>query len=244
MTASLLRAGLHLFAAESGGQRRPGDSVPRPRIQTLSDLIFGLALSIGALTLISTKPSSVVGLAESLLGFGFSFLMLALIWVRYTRVMSVVPVETGRMTSMNMLLLFLVSVEPYLFNLITGSAFGSGQIDSGTATSAYALDMGSIFLLLSYFTHELTVEDKKLVPKELLRKFRLMRNATIATAALFYVSTIPLFWTVAVYGVQLRVILWMCTFATFAARRGLEGRRHEPASVNSAEPVYETGGAI
>jgi hypothetical protein len=38
---------------------RPGEAAqhPRPRIQSLSDLIFGLALSIGALNLITSKPA-------------------------------------------------------------------------------------------------------------------------------------------------------------------------------------------
>ena len=32
--------------------------LPRPHIQTLSDLIFGLALSIGAITLIGQLPTN------------------------------------------------------------------------------------------------------------------------------------------------------------------------------------------
>jgi len=214
------------LADESRKRRRFDETIPRPRIQTLSDLIFGLALSIGAITLLSEKPTSNMGLASSLLGFGWAFLILALVWVRYTRIMSVLPVETGRIMGANMLLLFLVSVEPYLYNLITVSFVPSpGQLDSGITTALYAVDMGSIFLIIAYFTHELTIEERKLIPRELLRNYRLQRNTTIATAALFLVSTLPIFWSALVFGLQARFILWMGTFLVWIIRRELEKRR-------------------
>jgi uncharacterized membrane protein len=215
------------LADETGSQRRRlNETIPRPRIQTLSDLIFGLALSIGAIALLSEKPSSIIGLASSLIGFGWAFLILALVWVRYTRIMSVLPVETGRMMGANMLLLFLVSVEPYLYNLITLSFVPlPGQLDSGITTALYAVDMGSIFLIIAYFTHELTIEEKRLIPKELLRNYRLQRNTTIASAALFLFSTLPIFWSFVVFGLQARFILWMGTFLVWIVRREVERRR-------------------
>jgi uncharacterized membrane protein len=217
---------LAALADESGSQRRRlNETIPRPRIQTLSDLIFGLALSIGAIALLSDKPSSIISLATSLLGFGWAFVILALVWVRYTRIMSVLPVETGRMIGANMLLLFLVSVEPYLYNLITISfAPLPGQLDSGITTALYAIDMGSIFLIIAYFTHELTIEERKLIPRELVRNYRLQRNTTIVSAALFLVSTLPIFWSFAIFGFQVRFILWMGTFLVWVVRREVERR--------------------
>jgi uncharacterized membrane protein len=225
-TESALRD-LVSLADENGRQRRRlSETIPRPRIQTLSDLIFGLALSIGAITLLTEKPSSVMDLAFSLLGFGWAFVILALVWVRYTRIMSVLPVETGRMMGANMLLLFLVSVEPYLYNLISVSFVRlPGQLDSGITTALYAVDMGSMFLIIAYFTHELTIEDRKLIPKKLLRSYRLQRNTTIVSAALFLVSTLPIFWSFTVFGFQVRFILWMGTFLVWIVRRELEARR-------------------
>jgi uncharacterized membrane protein len=214
------------LADEKGNQHsRSREAVPRPRIETLSDLIFGLALSIGAITLLSEKPNSFVSLAGSLVGFGWAFLILALVWFRYTRVMSVLPIETGRMMVANMLLLFLVSIEPYLYNLITVSFVPApGQLDSGITTALYAADMGSLFLIIAYFTHELTIEERGLIPKELLRSYRLQRNTTIASAALFLVSIIPVFWSLLVFGLQARFILWMGTFVVWIIRREAEGR--------------------
>ena len=211
---------------ERRSQRRTlSETIPRPRIQALSDLIFGLALSIGAITLLTQKPSSVTDLAVSLVGFGWAFFILALVWFRYTRVMSVLPVETGRMMGANMLLLFLVSVEPYLYNLI-GVSFVSapGQLDSGITTALYAADMGSMFLIIAYFTHEITIEERRLIPQKLFKSYRLQRNATIAVAALFLVSTLPIFWTLTVFGFQVRFILWIGTLGASIIRRELEGR--------------------
>jgi uncharacterized membrane protein len=215
------------LADESGSQRRSSnETIPRPRIQTLSDLIFGLALSIGAITLLSERPSSITALAISLVGFGWAFLILAIVWVRYTRIMSVLPVETGRMVGANMLLLFLVSIEPYLYNLIPASYVSlPGQLNSEITTALYAIDMGSIFLIIAYFTHELTVEEKRLIPRELLRSYRLQRNSTILTAALFLLSISPVFWSSTFLGVPLRMILWMSTFLVAFVRREVERHR-------------------
>jgi uncharacterized membrane protein len=216
---------LSFLASESGAQPRSADVLPRPRIQTLSDLIFGLALSIGALTLLTSGPADLGSLFDSLIGFGWAFLLLALIWVRYTKLMSVLPAETGILLSANILLLFLVSVEPYLYSLIPVSfAAAPGQLDSGTTTAVYAIDMGCIFVVLAYFTHELAREEKKLVPKEMLRRYRLMRDTTVMSAACFFVSVLPIFWQVEVYGLQVRFLLWGATFVTIMARRGIENR--------------------
>ena len=87
-------------------------TLPKSRIETLSDLIFGLALSIGALTLIGQPPSDFAQLIQSLLFYAFSFLILISVWYGYTRTMSLLHVENSKLVSLNILLLFLVSIEP------------------------------------------------------------------------------------------------------------------------------------
>ena len=212
------------MAGETSQHSGLTETIPRPRIQTLSNLIFGLALSIGAITLLSEKPGSITGLLETLAGFGWAFFILALVWVRYTRIMSALPVETARMTAANMLLLFLVSIEPYLYNLLSVSfAPVPSQLDSGTTTMLYSIDMGSIFVIIAYFTNELTKEGRKLIPKELLSSYRLQRDTTIASALLFFLSALPIFWDLTVLGFQVRFIMWMGTFVTWLVRRQIEG---------------------
>lgn len=94
----------------------------KTRIESLSDLIFGLALSIGALTLIGQPPSDFQALVLSIAFYAFSFLILISVWYSYTQTMAFIRVETDRLVSFNILLLFLVSIEPFLFNQLINSS--------------------------------------------------------------------------------------------------------------------------
>jgi uncharacterized membrane protein len=88
----------------------------KSRIESLSDLIFGLALSIGALTLIGQPQNDFGQILQSILFYAFSFLILISVWYGYTRTMSLLHIETSKLVNLNILLLFLVSIEPFLFN--------------------------------------------------------------------------------------------------------------------------------
>jgi uncharacterized membrane protein len=84
---------------------------PRPRIEAFSDLIFGLALSIGALTLIGQQLTSFEALMIALGLYSFSFLILVGVWLSYSNLTSVLPSETGTLTSIAGL--FLISTLPF-----------------------------------------------------------------------------------------------------------------------------------
>jgi len=209
------------MAASQGATK---ESIPRPRVQTLSDMIFGLALSIGAVTALETKPGNILAVFYSLVSFGFSFLVLSLVWFRYSKIMSVLPTENTGIVMANMLLLFLVSIEPYLFNLLNISAYvpSPGQLDSATTTTLYALDLGCLLIVLAYFVHELTVEDRRLIPRELMKGYRLTMYTTIFGAFLFLVSVLPVFWNVVIVSsptIPLRYIMWSGVFVANVGRR-------------------------
>ncbi len=186
----------------------PTPQVPRPRIQGLSDLIFGLALSIGAIQLITTQslPQNPTQLVAVLTAFGFSFLILINVWNRYTITMSVMPAETPGLVRLNMALLFLVVIEPYLFNLLFIQGLGSpiGQ----QVSSYYAIDLAGMNLILAYFTHVLTSEEKNLIPKELIWRFKLTRDVLIAASLVFLYSGLPGWWTAYFLGFPDRIIIW------------------------------------
>jgi uncharacterized membrane protein len=99
--------------------------IPRPRIQGLSDLIFGLALSIGAVQFIGNLPQDPSTLWHDLLYFGFSFLILISVWNRYTSTTSVMPIETPVLVRLNMLLLFTVAIEPFLLDVLFVKGLGT-----------------------------------------------------------------------------------------------------------------------
>jgi uncharacterized membrane protein len=173
----------------------------------LSDLIFGLALSIGALQLVTNLPSQPGSLTFDIYTFGFSFLILMNVWNRYTATTSVMPVETPVMVRLNMALLFLVVIEPFLFQVMIG--YGFSQAVGVEASVYYGLDIGAMNLVLAYFTHLLAQEEKNLIPRELVAHYRTVRNNLIFGAGMFLASDFPLFTAVEVGGTPLRVIIWV-----------------------------------
>ena len=190
----------------------PRPTISRSRIEDLSDLIFGLALSIGAIELVVSTSAMTLKNAEiitAVAGFGFNFLILINVWSHYTSLASIVPIQTELMRRINMALLFLVAIEPYFFNILITSNSPSISQD---VSAYYALDVGCMNLILGFFTHQLSVEDKKLISKELVQKYRISRNFTVGEGVLFLVSAIPIFWNIEIAGVQLRIILWIFSF--------------------------------
>lgn len=189
----------------------------RPSIKSLSDLIFGLALSIGALTLIDQAIQNFQELLASLLYFAFSFFILISVWRVYSTIVSVLPAETTRMINLNILLLFLVTIEPFLLNQVFSL---SGELLNHVSIM-YAIDLGSMFLILAYFDHALSQEEKNLVPKEYQDTFRKNRYFDLLTAGIFFISIIPVFAAVEVfhittdstsYSLTLRALLWIIVF--------------------------------
>ena len=103
------------------GERAPRR--PRPRLETLSDLIYGLSLSIGAISLVITnsQSSSANDINRNILDFLFVFLILITSWIIYTSDMSVLPIETRLITFLNVVLLMLVAIIPYLFDQVVST---------------------------------------------------------------------------------------------------------------------------
>jgi len=184
---------------------------PRPRIESLTDLVFGLALSIGAIILISKPPTNPGELFQSIAAFGFSFLILIQIWFRFTEIMSVLPVQTTWTRILNTILLFLVALEPYLFNTLPFFApeqSSTGLVD--VTSSVYAVDIGGIYGILALFTHTLTMEERELLTPDLLRRYKLSRNLEIVVATIFLVSAVPQLFTL-----SLRYYVWASTFFVY-----------------------------
>jgi hypothetical protein len=85
------------------------------RIESLSDLVFGLALSIGTLFLVGNVPQSGQDILVNMALFGFGFFIIVMVWLGYSRTMAVLPIEVPFALAANLVLLFLVAIEPYLF---------------------------------------------------------------------------------------------------------------------------------
>src|SRR6266571_684484 len=212
------------FSSETADSARPPQR-PRPRIESLTDLVFGLALSLGALVLISKQPTNPVDLYHAIAGFGFSFLILIQIWFRFTEIMSVLPVQTSATRVLNTVLLFLVALEPYLFNTLGFFvASQTGQLYDAAST-VYAFDIGAIYGILALFTNILATEERKLVAPDLLRKYRHSRDLEIVVATIFLVSAIPQFWTL-----NLRYYIWATTFFVYRGGSMMRGLKKQSPS--------------
>lgn len=181
---------------------------PRPRIESLSDLVLGLALSVGTISLISKLPRTPANIVFDIVEFGFSFLILISVWMGYTSIMSVLPLEDRTTVMLNVLMLFFVSIEPYLFYLNAVFDVTDHAILLDAASIAYALDMAGLMAILALFTHQLTLEEKNLIPQNLLAKYKHIRTTRFVSAALFALTILPLFWNWRIESTPLRFYLW------------------------------------
>jgi uncharacterized membrane protein len=203
---------------------------PKPRIQSLSDLIFGLALSISALTLVGQQPTSVEQASFALGLYAFSFLVLISVWRLYSSITSLLPAETSFLVNLNIVLLFFVSIEPYLFNEL----FAQGGVMYRSFSGLYGLDLSAMFFIIAYFDHSLAKEERKLVPKTLLGLYRSDRNFTLLIAALFAISVYPYFGDTilfmsttggATYDFTIRSVLWLVALFSGWGRRAVRSFR-------------------
>lgn len=92
-----------------------------------------------------------------------------------------------------------------------------GLVDPWTVTSAYAIDLGLMNLILAYFCHVLTTE-KSVVPREMLRNYRLQRNTSLLGTAIFFFSVLPIFSPIQ------RIALWVISLGTYTVRKMVEDR--------------------
>ena len=196
---------------------RPG--ISRPRIESLSDVIFGLALAISTIPLISRLPQKPLGMLVDISEFGFGFLILMSVWIGYTNIMSVLPVEDSTVATLNLVLLFLVSIEPYLFYLNITFDLASHEIFLNYSSILYALDMTALMIILALFTDQLAREESGLVATNLIATYKRVRNITFLSAALFAITILPVFWVIRVYGQPIRFYFWFIPLFLSLGRR-------------------------
>ena len=124
--------------------------------------------------------------------------MLITAWLIYTTQMSVLPVETRAVTFLNVGLLLLVAIIPYLLNgvEVVNPKLLPDRVSAiqNYSSTLFALDLGGILLILATFAHVISLEEKKLVAPELVTLFRNGRNRMLILAVLTLVSIGPRFW--------------------------------------------------
>lgn len=220
-------------------RKSPRDTLPHDRIEALSDLVFGLALSIGAIVLVTqTAPTSSRDVISSLIEFGFSFIVLISVWTRYSKIMGDLPFDTSSTRTLNLLLLFLTSIEPYLFYLLFGTLGRHPTIvlSSDFTTAIYALDLTGLFGVLGIMTYLLAQEEKTQHVPELVRNFQFSAEAQIVAAFLFFVSADGYFWRIAPVGLPFRYWLWGVALVVASLERVYLRRHPVPPAKGVSAP--------
>ena len=189
----------------------------RLKPDSFSDIIFGLALSIGSLILVQNRVLVWQSFVGNILLFGFSFAVIAMVWLSFSETMRYLSTEVSSVVLLNLMLFFCVVLEPYLFYTLMNS---NGQLLIVTS-DVFALDLGFMFSVLgtlasivvkearryhpNYHSDDLTLLQKMIYPRYIL-------------AALFLLSVDPFLWVSTPLPTpfdHLRFILWISSLAVF-----------------------------
>ncbi len=208
---------------------------PKPRIESLSDLIFGLALSIGALALIAQPVLTAADLLRDLVDFAFGFIVLIAVWVRYTSSITYLTIETHGVLRLNILMLFLVALEPYLFNQVFGS-LSAPQVDralANLASAAYAIDLSALMGVLASFEHLAAKSPSIPAGSDIANSFLRYRNIHLLVAGVFLISLLP--------GLEsVRTLVWYIPLGILGAWRWLvvvRERRRSSTRAHDLSPM-------
>ncbi len=191
---------------------------PRPRLESLSDLIYGLSLSIGAISLVITnnQSSSASDINKNILQFLFVFLILITSWIIYTSDMSVLPIETRLVQLLNVVLLMLVAIFPYLFDQVVSIVNPSSVQDY--ASILFTADYAGTLLILAVFSHILAQEEEHLVDGEIMIRMRRVRSRqSLLTVIVLLSLVVP--WDWLLLGVHVRLFIWLVPVISFWSNR-------------------------
>jgi uncharacterized membrane protein len=191
---------------------------PRPRLESLSDLIYGLSLSIGAISLVVTnnQASSASDINKNILQFFFVFLILITSWIIYTSDMSVLPIETRLVQLLNVVLLMLVAIFPYLFDQVV-SPFNPSSIQD-YASILFTVDFAGTLLILAIFSHIIAQEEEHLVDGEIMIRMRRVRNRQSLLMVIVLLS-LAFPWDWLLLGVHVRFFIWLIPLISFWSSR-------------------------
>ncbi len=126
--------------------------------------------------------------------------------------MSVLPIETRLVTFLNVVLLMLVAIIPYLFDQVV-SPFNASEVRR-YASILFTIDFAATLLILAIFAHVIAIEEKQLVEKPVMARFRTSRNILFLLTAVVLLSlAFPWDWTY--LGVPVRLFIWYVPIIMF-----------------------------
>jgi len=173
-----------------------------------------LSLSIGAISLVLTnaQSSTVSDINRNVLEFLFVFLLLITSWIIYTSDMSVLPIETRLVTFLNVVLLILVAIFPYLFDQVI-STFNPDSVQE-YASILFTADLAGTLVIMATFAHIIAREEEHLVDGEIMIRFRRARDRmSVLTVVVLLSLAAP--WDWLFMGVHVRLFIWYIPIVSF-----------------------------
>jgi uncharacterized membrane protein len=177
-------------------------------IEDLSNLIFGLALTLGAITLVAPSHDSYLELSGVLLHFALSFFIIFVVWWMYNIYITELDLGKGNRFLLNVLLLLLVVIEPFLLTIV----------DTKSGATAYAIDLGAIMGIMVAFNYFSFQDEREKIDGRRMSALRARRSALIACSSLFFVSIIPIIVLPKPEGVNISSLIWFGILLFFVIR--------------------------
>ena len=211
-------------------------------MESLSDLIYGLSLSIGAINLVITnnQSSSASDINKNILQFLFVFIILITSWIIYTSDMSVLPIETRLVQLLNVLLLMLVATIPYLFDQVV-STFNPSSVQD-YASILFTADYAGTLFIMAVFSHIIAQEEENLVDGDIMIRMRRVRNR-LSLLAIIVVLSIAAPWDWIVLGVRVRLYIWLLPIISFWFNRMRRSPFGLPRPGEKRSGLFEQGPA-
>jgi uncharacterized membrane protein len=200
----------------------------RSPTEVLTEIVFGLALSVGALALVGNPPTTPIALYTALATFGFSFLVLILVWIAFPRLTSVLTFESPWTLGLNVVLLLTVTIEPFLFDLIVRPNETSTFLEA--ANGAFGIDIGVMAGVLGLFAWYLASSKRSSLDPQVRQRLRREGLNRWIVSAIFLVSAAPIFGQLYFFNVQAHTMMWIAGFLV------LLGSRLSPTSVRPTRP--------
>jgi hypothetical protein len=158
------------------------------------------------------QASNASDINRNILEFLFVFLILITSWIVYTSDMSVLPIETRLVTLLNVVLLILVAIIPYLFDQVV-SLSNASEVQN-YASILFALDFAGTLLIMGAFAHIIALEEKQLVDGEIMIRFRRARNI-LAFLTVVVLISLAAPWEWFLLGVHVRLLIWYVPIIMF-----------------------------
>lgn len=160
----------------------------------------------------NNQSSSASDITKNILQFLFVFIILITSWIIYTSDMSVLPIETRLVQLLNVMLLMLVAIIPYLFDQVV-STFNSSDVQN-FASVLFTADYAGTLVIMAVFSHIIAQEEEHLVDGDIIIRMRRVRNR-LTLLSLIVLASLVAPWDWLFLDVHVRLLIWLVPIISF-----------------------------